>query len=307
MTRPSPYKHIIESQQFTVDFLEELFTSVREIKEGKDVSAALCGKIIAMLFYEPSTRTRFSFESAAIRLGATKLTTENAREFSSASKGETLEDTIRIMDDYADMIVLRHYQDDAAHVAAAYSDVPIINAGSGKSQHPTQALLDLYTIWEEFGRLEGIDTCVVGDLYRGRTVDSLVYLLSKFKDNRFTFISPPNSRVKQGIKEHLSEHSIPYQESDTLDTASACDVLYVTRVQKERFEDPAEYEKAKGSFIVDGNFASAMKSSAIIMHPLPRVDEITIEVDSDPRARYFEQAANGVYVRMGLLLSLNES
>lgn len=307
-TKISPYKHIITSQQFDKQYLTDLFKLTKYMKENEfNVSDELRNKIIAMLFYEPSTRTRFSFEAACHRLGATKVTTENAKEFSSASKGETLKDTIRIINGYADFIVIRHHEDDSAEVAASVSEIPIINGGAGKGQHPTQALLDVYTIYDAFGRLDNLNIAVVGDLLRGRTVNSLVYILSKYPDNKFWFISPENSRAKDGIKEHLKENNLEFVETNKLDeNLSKVDLVYMTRIQKERFNDPQEYEKAKGKFIMTKDNVKLMKDNAIIMHPLPRVDEIHPSVDPDKRAKYFEQARNGLYVRMALLKLLND-
>lgn len=268
----------------------------------------LKGKVVATLFYEPSTRTRLSFESAVLRLGGGVISTENAKEFSSASKGETIEDTMRIVSLYADMIVMRHFDDDSYIRGLATVGVPLINAGSGKSQHPTQGLLDTYTIWRHFARLENLHIAVVGDLLRGRTCDSLVYLLSKFAGNTFSFVSPENSKLKEGLKAHLAEHAIPFSEFDILDSVlEKADVLYMTRIQKERFDDPAEYEKAKGKFVLTKQGVDTMKESAIIMHPLPRVDEIAVEADADGRAGYFAQAGNGLWVRMALLKILNDN
>lgn len=304
----NPYKHIVESQQFDKEFLNELFETTKYMKENEfNVGDTLKGKVVAMLFYEPSTRTRFSFESASLKLGANTITTENAKEFSSASKGETLQDTIKVVNGYADFIVIRHYEDDSSEIAASVSKVPIINAGAGKGQHPTQALLDVYTIYENFGRLDNLNIAFIGDLLRGRTVNSLIYLLSKFSKNKFCLISPENCRIKEGIKQHLKEHELEFTESEDMDECiKDVDVAYMTRIQKERFEKPEEYEKAKGRFILNKENVNKMKENAIIMHPLPRVDEIQPEVDSDSRAKYFEQARNGLYVRMALLKMLNQ-
>lgn len=308
MQRISPYKHIIESQQFDQEFLIELFKTANQIKNNEqNVSELLKGKIVAMLFYEPSTRTRFSFESATIRLGADKISTENAKEFSSASKGETIQDTIRVINAYADFIVIRHHEDDAIEKAAEISQIPIINAGAGKGQHPTQALLDLYTIYENFGRVNNLKIALVGDLLRGRTVNSLVYLMSKFKNNTFYFVAPQNCRVKQGIKDHLKEKTINFIETENLDLAlREADIVYMTRIQKERFESISEYEKIKGKYVLNKDNIEQMRNESIIMHPLPRIDEISVDVDSDHRAKYFEQAKNGLYVRMALLKILND-
>jgi len=255
------------------------------------------------VFYEPSTRTRLSFESAMMRLGGRVISTENAREFSSAAKGETLEDTIRIVDGYADVIVLRHYESGAAERAARVSSVPIINAGDGPGQHPTQALLDLYTIEKELGHVDGISIAMVGDLANGRTVRSLCYLLAKYKDVKMYFVAPDVVRMRDDIKEYLKRHRIPfYEEEDLKEVASKVDVIYQTRIQKERFGDRIEdYERARGVYIINHEILDAMKPDAIIMHPLPRVDEIAPEVDEDPRAAYFRQAQNGLYIRMALL------
>ncbi len=306
---PNPKEHVILSQQFSPSFLFELFDLTLEIKKSPEkFSKELSGKIVATLFYEPSTRTRLSFEAAAQRLGASVISTENAREFSSASKGETIEDTIRVASGYADFIVMRHFEDDSSKRALKASTVPLINAGSGKSQHPTQALLDAFTIFENFGRLDNLSLAAVGDLLRGRTADSLVYLLSKYENNKFLFVAPENSRLKAGLREHLKEHNIPFQEKDSLvDVLPEADVLYITRIQKERFADSQEYEAAKGKYILKKEHLNKMKSESIIMHPLPRVDEIETEVDSDPRAKYFEQAKNGLFVRMALLKLINDN
>lgn len=305
----SPKKHVVLSQQFSKEFLYDLFKLVDEIKKNpQNFSNELRGKIVAMLFYEPSTRTRFSFESAVLRLGGHTITTENGKEFSSVSKGETIEDTIRMVNGYADFIVMRHFEDDSSKRGVSVAEVPLINAGSGKSQHPTQALLDLYTIYQEFKRLDNLKVAVVGDLLRGRTCDSLVYLLSKFDGNVFYFVSPDNSKVKESLKEHLIENNYEFYESENLEEVlPKLDVCYMTRVQKERFLTTEEYEKAKGQFILDKENVELMKDNAIIMHPLPRIDEITIEVDENKRARYFEQARNGLFVRMGLLKTLNDN
>jgi aspartate carbamoyltransferase catalytic subunit len=257
---------------------------------------------MAALFYEPSTRTRLSFEAALLRLGGQTMGTDNAREFSSTAKGETLEDTIRIVGGYADVIVLRHNEEGAARRAAAVSPVPIINAGDGPGQHPTQALLDLYTIKDELNRIDGIKVAMVGDLANGRTVRSLTYLLSKFKDIQVWFVAPPSVTMRDDLKAHLDEHHIPWTETQDLDAVLPdVDVVYMTRIQKERFADPAAYDAVKGVYRLDKHSLELMRKYAIIMHPLPRVDEIDHAVDDDPRAAYFRQARNGLQVRMALL------
>ncbi|HEY1163063.1 MAG TPA: aspartate carbamoyltransferase [Candidatus Dormibacteraeota bacterium] len=296
-------KHVIESQQFSRSLLDELFALTEEIKsEPHRFSGRLNGRVMAALFYEPSTRTRLSFEAAMLRLGGSTMGTDNAREFSSTAKGETLEDTIRIVSGYADVIVLRHNEEGAAKRAAGVSTVPIINAGDGPGQHPTQALLDLYTIRQELGRIDGIRVAMVGDLANGRTVRSLTYLLSKFKDIKVWFVAPPQVAMRDDLKDHLTENNVPWIETEDLDAVlPEVDVVYQTRIQKERFADPDAYLALKGIYRIDNRSLGLMRKYAIVMHPLPRVDEIAPEVDSDPRAAYFRQAHNGLHIRMALL------
>jgi aspartate carbamoyltransferase catalytic subunit len=296
-------RHVIESQQFSRPLLDDIFTRADQMRSDPHRAAGrLQGRIMAALFYEPSTRTRLSFESAMLRLGGRTMGTENAREFSSAAKGETLEDSIRIVSGYADVIVLRHAEEGAARRAAAVSDVPVINAGDGPGQHPTQALLDVYTIRDELGRLDGIRVALVGDLANGRTARSLVYLLSKYRDIEVFFVAPPAVAMRQDIKSHLDEHRVRWQETSDLDQVlSQVDVVYQTRIQKERFEDDAAYQAVKGVYRIDASVMKRLAPGAILLHPLPRVDEIAPEVDADPRAAYFRQARNGVQIRMALL------
>jgi aspartate carbamoyltransferase catalytic subunit len=296
-------RHVIESQQFSRTLLEELFARSEEIKrEPHRFMGRLAGQVMAALFYEPSTRTRLSFEAAMLRLGGTTMGTDNAREFSSAAKGETLEDTIRIVSGYADVIVVRHNEEGAARRAAAVSSVPIINAGDGPGQHPTQALLDLYTIRDELSRIDGVRVAMVGDLANGRTVRSLTYLLSKFKDIKLWFVAPPQVRMRDDLKTHLDEHHVPWVETEDLESVlPEVDVVYQTRIQKERFTDPEVYNAIKGIYRIDKSSLALMRKYAILMHPLPRVDEISPEVDDDPRAAYFRQARNGLHIRMALL------
>ena len=299
----SRLQHVIESQQFSRPLLEELLDRAEEMKaQPHHFSGRLNGQVMAALFYEPSTRTRLSFEAAMLRLGGRTVGTDNAREFSSAAKGETLEDTIRIVSGYADVIVLRHNEEGAARRAAAVSSVPVINAGDGPGQHPTQALLDLYTIRDELGHIDGIRIAMVGDLANGRTVRSLAYLLSKFRDIRIWFVAPPQVAMRDDIKAHLDEHQVAWAESEDLDAVlPQVDVIYQTRIQKERFSDEASYLALKGIYRIDGSTLARMRKDAIVMHPLPRVDEIAPEVDADPRAAYFRQARNGLFIRMALL------
>jgi len=258
---------------------------------------------MATLFYEPSTRTRFSFETAMYRLGGSVISTENAAEFSSVAKSETLEDTVRILNGYADVLVLRHHEVGSAKRAASVSRIPVINAGDGAGQHPTQALLDLYTIHKEIGSIDGLRIAMVGDLAQGRTVRSLTYLLSKFQNIRIYFVAPPLLKMKEDILDHLRERQVWYAEETDLDKVlSEVDVVYQTRIQKERFGDRiADYEQCRGVYVISSESLRLMKATAIVMHPLPRLDEIAMEVDRDPRAAYFRQAQNGLYVRMALL------
>ncbi|HZT95323.1 MAG TPA: aspartate carbamoyltransferase [Chloroflexota bacterium] len=297
--------HVVEAQDFNRGMLDQLFLLARAMErlDGAVGSRLLQGRIMASLFYEESTRTRFSFESAMHKLGGAVISTENARQFSSVSKGETLEDTIRIINGYADVIVLRHYESGSAKRASEVSNVPVINAGDGTGQHPTQALLDLYTIVKELGHIDGITIAVVGDLANGRTVRSLCYLLAKYRDVRILMVAPDVVRMREDIKGYLARRNVTFaEESDLASVAPEVDVLYQTRIQKERFGDrQAEYEKARGVYVVTPATLELMRKDAIVMHPLPRVDEIDPAVDDDPRAAYFRQAQNGLYIRMALL------
>ncbi len=304
----SALSHVIEAQQFDVESLQAIFATAREMEQvvqhyGSNI---LNRRVMATLFYEPSTRTRLSFESAMARLGGAVLTTESAQEFSSAAKGETLEDTIRVVAGYADVIVLRHFESGASRRAADVAGIPVINAGDGAGQHPTQSLLDMYTIDREIGHIDTISIALVGDLANGRTVRSLCYLLAKYKDPKIYFVAPPVVRMKEDIKEYLRRHSTHFEEVEDLHAvAREVDVIYQTRIQRERFGDRIhEYEQARGRYIIDQSVLDCMRKDAIVMHPLPRVDEIDPAVDGDPRAAYFRQAHNGLYVRMALLRML---
>lgn len=300
-------KNCVESLQFNRGMLDELFDIARaceNIKPGTPEAKQLDGLIMATLFYEPSTRTRLSFESAMGRLGGTVLTTESAAEFSSAAKGETLEDTMRTVEGYADLIVLRHFQAGSAKKAAAAIGIPLINAGDGPGQHPTQALLDAYTIQREIGRLENIKVGLVGDLANGRTVRSLAFLLGQnYKNVSFAFVAPKVVKMGDDVKHFLDDAGCKWEEVyDLKEVASEVDVLYQTRIQRERFVDrPEEYEQARGKYVIDNSIMDAMRKDAIVMHPLPRLDEIREECDSDPRSAYFRQAKNGLYIRMALV------
>ncbi len=292
--------HIVESQQFTVPLLGALFERAREMEKivARGGTRDYDDRIMASLFYEPSTRTRFSFEAAMFRLGGRVLSTEQARHFSSEVDGEQLEDTIRILAGYSDVIVLRHGDAGGAARAAAVSPVPVINAGDGNGgQHPTQALLDLYTIHRARGTLDGLTIAMVGELDRGRTVRSLAYLLSKFDRVKIHFVSPAEVRMQPDILEHLDRHGTWYeQQPDLASIAGTVDVVYQTRIHPDRVGGDVLTRYA-----IDAATVRRMKSNAIILHPLPRTVELDRTVDDDPRARYFQQATNGLYVRMALL------
>lgn len=264
-------------------------------KDPKGVRHLLDGRVICMAFFEPSTRTRLSFESAAQRLGASVIGFSDPATTSS-SKGETLEDTVRMLNAYADLIVMRHPKEGAARRAAAVSTVPVVNAGDGPGEHPTQTLLDLYTMRKERGTISGLTVGLVGDLRYGRTVHSLVPALQRL-GAKAVAVAAPGLELPKPLAADVPAMSLE-------EAASSCDVLYVTRVQKERFADPLEYEKVKDSFVVNADLLSRTRSKAIIMHPLPRVDEISSDVDGLPAAKYFEQARNGVPVRMAVLATL---
>ena len=285
---------------------EEVMKILRIAKEmvpmatGKKTDRSLEGKILSALFFEPSTRTRLSFESAMKRLGGGVLGFAQP-EGTSIMKGETLADTIRMVDAYSDVIVIRHPQEGAARLAADFASRPVINAGDGAGQHPTQTLLDLYTIWEGLGKLDGASIALVGDLKYGRTVHSLTTALSMFKTN-LSFIAPPSLQMPRELVEQVKEKGLPLRMThDIRDVIKEVDVLYVTRIQKERFPDPQEYAKVAGTYRIDIPLLRDAKKSLMIMHPLPRVNEIAPEVDATPYARYFQQAFNGVSVRMALL------
>ncbi|QQS18894.1 aspartate carbamoyltransferase [Candidatus Saccharibacteria bacterium] len=297
--------HLVAAKQLTPEVLSGLMQKAEEYRklletpEGrKQLRELYPDKVVATLFYEPSTRTRLSHESAAQRLGMGVVSTENAAEFSSAIKGETIEDTVRVVCGYADAIVIRHKETGIVDRAAAASPVPVINAGDGTGEHPTQALLDVYTIWREMGTLEGLNVLMGGDLAHGRTVRSLAQVMSNYKGTSFTFVSTPQLQMGDDIKALLKERGVAFTETDDVNEAvKQADVVYWTRLQKERLEDPT----LEAGFVIDESVLQNMKEKSVIMHPLPRVSEITAGVDIDPRAAYFRQSHNGVYVRMALL------
>jgi len=299
-------KHIISVKQFLdIDILDKIFQLADEMGKNDKTDKlehTLKGKILAAVFYEPSTRTRFSFESAMHKLGGDVITTESAPHFSSVAKGETLQDTIKVISGYADVIVLRHYEEGSAKIASEVSSVPIINAGDGIGEHPTQALLDLYTIKKELGKIDNLKVALIGDLLYGRTIHSLIYLLALYRGVKVYLISPNQLKLPEKYKDYLTQKKIEFEElTDLNEVLNKIDVLYVTRIQKERFKSEQEYEQAKGAYIIDKKIVNQLKENAITMHPLPRVNEISPEVDSDKRAAYFRQAQNGLYIRMALL------
>lgn len=299
-------QHVIEAQQFTLPLIHELFQTADQMEKILERGGTLDyqNKIMASLFYAPSTRTRFSFESAMYRLGGKVISTEQAHLFSSVIGGETLEDTIRVVSNFCDVIVLRHTEVGAAKRASFVSSVPIINAGDGKGgQHPTQALLDLYTIYKELGYIDGLKIAFVGDLEQGRTVRSLAYLLGKFERVMLYFIAPDFLQIREDIQDYLTRHNVWFTlESELNKIISEVDVIYVTRIERERFGDKADiYEETVKNYFIDRETISKMKEKAIIMHPLPRLNEISPDVDSDPRAVYFRQTRNGLLIRMALL------
>ncbi len=301
-------KHFIEAQQLDPDLLDNLFERADEMRYSPHFHPALQNRILATFFYEPSTRTRLSFEIAMLKLGGNVVTTENARDFSSAIKGESIEDSIRVISSYdVDAIVIRHPEDGAAKRAADVSHIPIINAGDGKGQHPTQALLDLYTIKKEMGGVEGLKVACVGDLASGRTARSLCYLLGKFPGNEIAFVSPENLKMREDIKEYLAKHETIFREVDNLnDVLAWADIVYVTRLQKERLS-PEDIEKARGKYVINSDNLALIKPNSRVMHPLPKIDEIDLSIEieqNDQRIAYFRQAENGLYVRMALLNEL---
>lgn len=297
-------QHVLTARQFSSAELSEIFDRTDYMREAsatpstrRQLLASQAGQVLATLFYEPSTRTRLSFESGAQRLGMGLISTENAAEFSSAAKGETLEDSVRVVAGYADMIVMRHKETGAAERAAAVSPVPIINAGDGTGEHPTQALLDAYTIMHELGRLSDLHIVIGGDLAHGRTARSLAQMLAG-EGNHFSFVSTPDLAMGQDVRDFIrAKGSTHTQTDDLIPTLRSADVVYWTRLQTERLTDPS----LQAGFTIGRTALQAMPERSIIMHPLPRVGEIDPDVDSDPRAAYFRQAENGLFVRMALM------
>ena len=300
-------RHLISPLDFTVEELDKLLNLAGDIEKNPQKYKECCkGKKLATLFYEPSTRTRLSFEAAMLNLGGSVLGFSEASS-SSASKGESVSDTIRIISCYADICAMRHPKEGAALVAAKKSGIPVINAGDGGHQHPTQTLTDLMTIRTLKGRLDNITIGLCGDFKFGRTVHSLINTLLRYDNVKFVLISPAELKVPGYIIENIKEAGAQYEEVSRLeDVIGGLDLLYMTRVQRERFFNEEDYIRLKDSFILDKKKLKSAKDDMLILHPLPRVNEIAVEVDDDPRAVYFKQAQFGVYVRMALILTLLE-
>ena len=299
-------RHLLDTTDLTVEEIDELIALAMDIIADKQKYAHICdGKKLATLFFEPSTRTRLSFEAAMMELGGNVLGFSDA-SCSSASKGETVGDTIKIVSCYADIIAMRHPIEGAPRVATYKSDVPVINAGDGGHSHPTQTMADLLTIFREKGRLKDLTIGLCGDLKFGRTVHSLIKAMCRYSNIKFVLIAPKELSVPDYIKtDYLEEKGMEYIETENMEEVMPqLDVLYMTRIQRERFFSEDEYLKHKDAFILDTNKLKTAQADLTIMHPLPRVNEITTDVDDDPRAKYFEQALNGKYIRMALIITL---
>ena len=297
-------KHVLTGEQFADrEILSKLFKKAKELEEADErgeVPKLLSGKVIATVFYETSTRTRLSFEAGALKLGAGVISMADP---SSAVKGESLEDSIKVISSYSDVVVLRHPENDAANRASMVSNVPVINAGDGSNEHPTQALYDLYSMEKELGKIDGLKIAFLADLRYQRNVHSLIPIFCQFPSIELFFIGPKELALPEVYKEKLRQAGIKFHELEQIDEVlPKIDVLYVARVFKERFKDETEYERLKKSFFVDQNTLAKMKQKSVVLHVMPRVYEIDPKVDSDPRAAYFRQAKNGLYVRMALLL-----
>lgn len=299
-------RHLIDPMDLSVEEIDHLLTLAQDIIDNKEKYSEVCkGKKLATLFFEPSTRTRLSFEAAMMELGGNVLGFSSASS-SSSTKGESVGDTVKIVSCYADIIAMRHYKEGAPMLASMKSDVPIINAGDGGHNHPTQTLADLLTIKREKGRLNNMTIGFCGDLMFGRTIHSLIKAMSRYKGIKFILISPDELKLPDYIRtEVIEKNNIPYEEISSLEDAiGSLDVLYMTRVQKERFFNEADYIRLKDTYILDKSKLALARPDLSILHPLPRVNEISVEVDDDPRACYFRQALNGKYVRMALIMDL---
>ncbi len=292
-------RSLVSIEDYTKEEILEVLQSASEFEKNPN-QRLLEGKVVASLFFEPSTRTRLSFETAISRLGGRIVGFSDASS-SSVTKGETLKDTIKMVDNYCDLIVMRHPVEGAARYASEVAKAPVVNAGDGANQHPSQTMLDLYSIYKTQGTLENLNIFMVGDLKYGRTVHSLLQAMSHFHPT-FHFIAPKELQMPEGYKLHLKELNIPYYEHTELDEViNDADILYMTRVQRERFADPLEYEKVKDVYILKNAMLSGTKENMRILHPLPRVNEIDVDVDENPKAYYFEQARNGVFARQAII------
>ncbi len=299
-------RHLIDPMDLSVEEIDHLLVLAQDIINNKEKYSEVCkGKKLATLFFEPSTRTRLSFEAAMMELGGNVLGFSSASS-SSSTKGESVGDTVKIVSCYADIIAMRHFKEGAPMLASMKSDVPIINAGDGGHNHPTQTLADLLTIKREKGRLNNMTIGFCGDLMFGRTVHSLIKAMSRYEGIKFILISPDELKLPEYIRtEVIEKNNIPYEEISSLEDAiGSLDVLYMTRVQKERFFNEADYIRLKDTYILDKSKLALARPDLSILHPLPRVNEISVEVDDDPRACYFRQALNGKYVRMALIMDL---
>lgn len=299
-------RHLIDPMDLSVEEVDHLLVLAQDIIDNKEKYSEVCkGKKLATLFFEPSTRTRLSFEAAMMELGGNVLGFSSASS-SSSTKGESVGDTVKIVSCYADIIAMRHYKEGAPMLASMKSDVPIINAGDGGHNHPTQTLADLLTIKREKGKLNNMTIGFCGDLMFGRTVHSLIKAMSRYEGIKFILISPDELKLPDYIRtEVIEKNNIPYEEISSLEDAiGSLDVLYMTRVQKERFFNEADYIRLKDTYILDKSKLALARPDLSILHPLPRVNEISVEVDDDPRACYFRQALNGKYVRMALIMDL---
>lgn len=299
-------RHLIDPMDLSVKEIDDILNLALNIIDDKDKYSEVCkGKKLATLFFEPSTRTRLSFEAAMMELGGNVLGFSSANS-SSSTKGESVGDTVKVVSCYADIIAMRHFKEGAPMLATMKSHVPIINAGDGGHNHPTQTLTDLLTIRREKGRLSNLTIGLCGDLMFGRTVHSLIKALSRYEGIKFVLISPDELKIPEYIRtEVIEKNNIPYKEVTSMeDVIGELDILYMTRVQKERFFNEADYIRLKDSYILDNSKLVSAKKDLSILHPLPRVNEIAIEVDDDPRACYFRQALNGKFVRMALIMTL---
>jgi len=297
-----PFRHILDTNQFTREDLDFFLSKAARLEEKKreEVFGLLKGKILASLFFESSTRTRLSFETAMHRLGGQVISTVGF-QFSSISKGETLYDTMKMVEAYADIAVIRHPVEGSSRIAAAAVSIPVINAGDGTGQHPTQALLDLYTIFRERGSPDGLRVAFIGDLKFGRTIHSLIHLLQHY-NVEMVFISPVDLALPESYKKSLRKQNVAFEETEDMKEMWDCDVAYVTRIQEERFVDKNEFDRLRNSYSINRAFVQASRRNTLIMHPLPRVSELSTDVDDLPNAAYFRQAAYGVIVRMTLLM-----